>query len=167
MEVESHIGLLYKQRPYEHCAHSKHHCVLPSLMFLLSSARSYPFFTSKYNKLFWADILSIRPSWWNIFQMFLLFCVFLSPQDWTHTLFPPMFPNTYHWIINLCPQALFILLPLHPSPFIYYCIYLIHSFLLDKNWQEILLSLSTLRGNPSFFPILFSHLSFSIVNALK
>lgn len=45
-----------------------------------------PFFTSKYNKLFWADISSIRPSWWNIFQMFLLLCIFLSPQG-LHTLF--------------------------------------------------------------------------------
>lgn len=162
MKFESHTHLLYKQRPYEHSAHSEHHCVLPSLLFLFSSARSYPFVlqntTSCFELTFWAyghhgEISS---------ECFFSSVSLCHLGDHTRTLFFSMFPNISLRIINLCPQALSMFLPLPQSPVIYYYIYLIHSFLFIKNWQEIFLRFSTLRGNAScflhpFLPPILSH----------
>lgn len=124
-----------------------------------------PFFTSKYNKLFWADISSIRPSWWNIFQMFLLLCIFLSPQG-LHTLFfhvSQHLPLSYQ---SMSSGPLHFFAPPPSLPLSNYFIYFIHLFLFVKNLEDILLSLSMFRGNLCF-PTLFSHLLFSMVNSLK
>lgn len=77
------------QRPCEHSACSKHYWVLLSLLFMFSSSRSHPFSLQNTTSCF---------SWhfkhtaimWNIFQMFLLCCIFLSPQEeHIHTIVTP------------------------------------------------------------------------------
>lgn len=158
MKVESHIHLLYKDHvnigmfKTPLCPASPYASLL---IFKIS-----PFLTSKYNKLFQADILSRRPSWWNIFQMFPLHCIFFLTSGNTHTIFFPCFPTS---LLNCqCMSSVFsptFFPPLPQYPFIHHFVYLILSFILVKNVQKISLSLSTLWGNPSVFltlsPLLF------------
>lgn len=89
---------------------------------------SSPFLISKHNKLFWADISSRRPSWWNIFQMFLLHCIFLSPQG-KRTL--PSFHVSQHLPLNcqfLSSPSMFFC-PSHSIPWIIALIHLFHLFI--------------------------------------
>lgn len=93
MKVESHIRLLYKQRPYEHSAHSKHHCVLPSLMFLLSSARSYPFLLQNTTSCFELTFRAYGHHG-EISSKCFFSASFCYLRDYTHTLFFPGCPTS-------------------------------------------------------------------------
>lgn len=145
MKVESHIHLLYKDHvnigmfKTPLCPASPYASLL---IFKIS-----PFLTSKYNKLFQADILSRRPSWWNIFQMFPLHCIFFLTSGNTHTIFFPCFPTS---LLNCqCMSSVFspTFFPSPPSVSLYPSFCLFNSFIYScqKCAENISQSLNSLR----------------------
>lgn len=106
-----------------------------------------PFFTSKYNKLFRADISSIRPSWGNIFQMFLLHCIVLSPQE-MHTL--SSLHVSQHLLLNCLSMSSGLLPSFFSSPpslSLYLSLHLFNSFIYfcQKCGENISQSLCSMR----------------------
>lgn len=134
----------------------KAHCVLSCLLFrcLLPA---HPSLTSKHNKLFWADISSIRPSRWMFCQMPLLGGGFLSPHGECTYLFP-------HFPVPTTQQPGLSILSSSPSIFLLlrsfkHFILLMHSTLVYFQQTLIFLKkslffLSYRMSLPLFWPLL-------------
>ena len=144
MKAESHIPLLYQQSPCKHPTCSKHHCVLPLLLLLLSSSRVHPFLlqnTSCFELTFWA-----QGHHGEISSKCFVFPVSFSHLRECAFYLLSVFPSIYSSTVYECPQVIppfFLPLPRYTlsitsafHSFIYFC---------HKHDESISQSLSSMR----------------------